>query len=228
MARRLLDFDELEAWLRELPWWREWVRDIGGAVIGSGDVTGVHGLSGKPGSPTEREALNLMRIQQKVQLLDAWVGYLDDEGNVTGPGGRPPKLPGDLARLVHHRYMVKTATMGLPIDACCQVLHVSRRTFHQQRQRALSLLVTAIYTSSIDMGKPYSDCREEMVPRVARLGGLEAEIRRCEMEARECEKRASRAERSNTRNSREMIEHWRSETQRWQEQAEVLRKEMNQ
>lgn len=221
MARRLLDFDELEAWLRELPWWREWVHDIGGAVIGSGDVTGVHGLSGKPGSPTEREALNLMRIQGKVKLLDAWVGHMDDAGNLTGPGGRPPKLPVELAKLVHYRYMIKSATMGLPIDGCCQELKVSRRTFHRLRQQALSLLVTAIYTSNIDMGGPYSDCRDELVPRAARQGGLEAEIRRCEVEAKECERRAARA---SGRNAKEMAEHWRTEAQKWRDKGEVLRK----
>lgn len=221
MARRLLDFDELEAWLRELVWWREWVQDIGGAVIGGNDPTGVHCLSGKPGSPTEREALNLIRIRDKVRLLDAWVGYLDEEGNLTGPGGRPPKLPEELARLVHYRYMAKTATMGLPVAACCQELKVSWRTFGRLRQQALSLLVTAIYTSGIEMGKPYADCRDELVPRMARQGGLEAEIRQCEREAQECEKRASRA---TGRGGKEMAEHWRSQAQRWREQAETLRK----
>lgn len=221
MARRLLDFDELEAWLRELVWWREWVQDIGGAVTGSGDVTGVH--SSKPGSPTEREALNLIRIRDTVRLLDAWVGFLDEEGDLAGPGGRPPKLPLELAKLVHCRYMTKTATMGLPIDACCQELKVSRRTFHKLRQQTLSLLMMVIYTSNIELGKPYADCREELVPRMARQGGLEAEIRRCELEAQECEKRASRA---SGRGGKAMAEHWRTEAQRWREQAETLRKGM--
>lgn len=187
--RRILDFDELEAWLKELPWWREWIGDIGGAVTGSGDVTGVHRAGGKPGSPTEREALNLMRIREKVELLDAWVGYLQDDGTITYRG-RPPKLPVDLAKLIHLRFMAKTATMGMPADACCKELHVSRKTFYKQREQALSLLVTAVYTSSIELGAPYCDCRDELVPRTARAGGAKAEIKRLLREAENWERRA--------------------------------------
>lgn len=224
MARRILDFNELEAWLRELPWWREWVMDIGGAVTGSGDVTGVHRAGGKPGSPTEREALNLMRIRDKVDLLDAWVGDLWDDDLVVTSKGKPPKLPLELAKLIHLRYMAKTATMGLPVDACCQELHISRPTFWKRRQQALSLLNTAIYTSSIELGAPYVDCRDELVPAVARAGGLEAEIRKLERAAHANEQKAARAQGKNL--DQAQAQALLGQADGWRRQAAVLREQL--
>lgn len=212
--RRILDFYEVEAWLRELPWWREWVKDIGGATTPSVGPGG-HG-GGKPGSPTEREALNLYRISCKVDLLDAWVGKQDDHDNWTVR----PKLPEELARLIHLRYMAKTATMGLPVAECCQELHISHSTFVRQRERALSLLISAIYTSNIELGKPYCDCRDELVPVAARQGGRQAEIKRLEREAAAWDQRANRNE---AKGDKDQAEWCRQKAKEFRERAQALR-----
>lgn len=169
--RRLLTHDELEAWLRELPWWREWIHGVGERPTYLPD--------GNPMRPEDTGVLE--RIRGKVALLDAWVGTMTKAGAFTGT---PPKLGEELAQLVQFRYMTKTPGMGLPIEDVVMTMRISRRTFHKYRERALDLLVTAVYLSGIDLGEPYSDCRDSVVPRDVRqarkAGRRGATIRRPE------------------------------------------------
>lgn len=141
---REIFFEELEAWLRELPFWEGATDEY--AMLGPGSAEKLaHGGKrgqGKQASIVERHAINRVTLKRRALFLREQIRLLPERSQ----------------QFIHFHYLARTPTLGHSMRETCRMFELTKDDYYAMRERALLPIVIALYVHHMDLGRPYDYC----------------------------------------------------------------------